>query len=114
MQETRVRSLGQEVTLEKEIATHSSILAWRTPWTEESVGYSPWGRKVLSPLGPGAHQTLCAPFKSGIPVVKLHWPSEAYSLGIPPPIARPPRLGSLTWGSELSLLWGNLCGIIIF
>ena len=47
MQETRVRSLGQEVTLEKEIATHSSILAWRTPWTEESVGYSPWGRKEL-------------------------------------------------------------------
>ena len=47
MQETRVRSLGQEVTLEKEIATHSSILAWRTPWTEESMGYSPWGRKEL-------------------------------------------------------------------
>ena len=35
MQETRVRSLGQEVTLEKEMATHSSILAWRIPWTEE-------------------------------------------------------------------------------
>ena len=35
MQKTRVRSLGQEDPLEKEMATHSSILAWRIPWTEE-------------------------------------------------------------------------------
>ena len=35
MQETRVWSLGQEDPLEKEVATHSSILAWRIPWTEE-------------------------------------------------------------------------------
>ena len=35
MRETRVRSLGQEDPLEKEMATHSSILAWRLPWTEE-------------------------------------------------------------------------------
>ena len=35
MQETRVRSLGQEDPLEKGRATHSSILAWRIPWTEE-------------------------------------------------------------------------------
>ena len=35
MQETRVRSLGWEDPLEKEMATHSSILAWRIPWTEE-------------------------------------------------------------------------------
>ena len=35
MRETRVRSLGQEDPLEKETATHSSILAWRIPWTEE-------------------------------------------------------------------------------
>ena len=34
-QKTRVRSLGQENPLEEEIATHSSILAWRIPWTEE-------------------------------------------------------------------------------
>ena len=38
MQETQVRSLSQEVTLEKERATHSSILPWRIPWTEEPVG----------------------------------------------------------------------------
>ena len=35
MQETRVQFLGREDPLEKEMATHSSILAWRIPWTEE-------------------------------------------------------------------------------
>ena len=35
LQETWLRSLGQEDPLEKEVATHSSILAWRIPWTEE-------------------------------------------------------------------------------
>ena len=38
MQETQVQSLGQEDPLEKEMATHSSILAWKIPWTEESGG----------------------------------------------------------------------------
>ena len=36
MLETRVQSLGQKVPLEEEMATHSSILVWRIPWTEES------------------------------------------------------------------------------
>ena len=39
-----VGSLGQEGLLEKETATHSSILAWEIPWTEEPGG--PWGRRV--------------------------------------------------------------------
>ena len=38
MQETRVLSLGLEDPLEKEMATHSSICAWRIPWTEEPDG----------------------------------------------------------------------------
>ena len=38
MRETRVRSLGLEDPLEKGTATHSSILAWRIPWTEEPGG----------------------------------------------------------------------------
>ena len=42
IQETQVRSLGGEDPLEKEMATNSSILAWKIPWTEEP-GYSPWG-----------------------------------------------------------------------
>ena len=38
MQETWVQSLGWEDSLEKDMATHSSILAWRIPWTEEPGG----------------------------------------------------------------------------
>ena len=38
MQEAWVQSLGQEDPLEKEMATHSSILAWRSPWAEEPGG----------------------------------------------------------------------------
>ena len=45
--ETRVQSLGREDLLEKAMAPHSSILAWKIPWAEEPVGYSPWGRKEL-------------------------------------------------------------------
>ena len=42
MQETQIRSLGWEYPLEKEMETHSSILAWKIPWTE---GYSPQSHK---------------------------------------------------------------------
>ena len=43
MQETRVQSLGMEDPLEKEMATHSSILAWKSPWTEEPGGLQSTG-----------------------------------------------------------------------
>ena len=46
MRETWVQSLGREDPLEEGMATHSSILAWRTPWTESLAGYSPWGHRV--------------------------------------------------------------------
>ena len=45
MQETWVQSLGQEDPLEKGIATHSSILAWEIPWTEEPGGLQSIGSK---------------------------------------------------------------------
>ena len=44
MWETQIQSLGQEDSLEKEMATHSTILALRIPWMEEP-GSSPWGHK---------------------------------------------------------------------
>ena len=47
MRETWVQSLDWEDPLEKRIATHSSILAWRIPWTKSLVGYSLWGHKEL-------------------------------------------------------------------
>ena len=43
MQETQVQSLGWEDPLEKGMATHSSILAWRIPWTEEPGGLQSMG-----------------------------------------------------------------------
>ena len=45
IQETQVQSLGWKDPLEKGMATHSSILAWRIQWTTSLVGYSPWGHK---------------------------------------------------------------------
>ena len=45
---TQVQSLGWEDPLEKEMATHSNILAWKISWTEEPSGlHSPWGCKAL-------------------------------------------------------------------
>ena len=61
MQETWAQSLGQEDTLEEEMATHSSILAWRIPWTEEPGGLQLMGlQKSQTRLSKGAlplHQT---------------------------------------------------------
>ena len=45
VRETYVRFLGQEEPLEKEMTAHSSILAWKIPWTWRLVGYHPWGCK---------------------------------------------------------------------
>ena len=47
MVKTWVQSLGQEDPLEKEMATHSSILIWEIPWTEEPGRLQSWGRKEL-------------------------------------------------------------------
>ena len=43
MQEIPVQSLGQKDTLEEDMATHASILAWKIPWTEESGGLQSMG-----------------------------------------------------------------------
>ena len=47
IQETRVQSLGREDPLEKELATHPSILAWRIPWTEEPGGLQSMGLQTV-------------------------------------------------------------------
>ena len=47
MQETRVQSLGQEEPLEEGMATRSSMLPWRIPWTEKPGGLQPMGCKEL-------------------------------------------------------------------
>ena len=64
VQEMRVQSLGREDPLEREMATHSSILAWRFPWTEEPGGLHPWGpRRVRHDLeAREQQQQLSSPF----------------------------------------------------
>ena len=49
VQETQVQSLGQEDTLEKEMATRFSILAWEVPWTEEPGGLQSLGSQRVQP-----------------------------------------------------------------
>ena len=46
-QEMQFRFLGQEDSLEEEMVTHSSILAWEIPWTEDPGRLHPWGHKEL-------------------------------------------------------------------
>ena len=65
MQETYkmwVGSLGQEDSLEEGMATHSSILAWRVPWTEESGGLQPTG--LQSPTRLKRLCTACTAYRS--------------------------------------------------
>ena len=73
-QETRVRFLGQKDPLEKEMATHPSILAWRIPWTEEPGGLQSTRSQKLDTtqqLKP-KNQTICQLFVSPSP----HWKME--------------------------------------
>ena len=58
MQETWVQSLGQEDPLEQEMATHSGILAWEIPRTEEPGGLQSIGNRKESDMNEHAHNTL--------------------------------------------------------
>ena len=58
MQETWVQSLGREDPLEKEMATCSSILAWRIPWTEKSGRLQSMGSQRVGPLSDHTLHTL--------------------------------------------------------
>ena len=49
MRDTQIQSLGQEDPLEKEMATHSSTLAWKIPWTEEPGRLQPMGSQRVGP-----------------------------------------------------------------
>ena len=54
--EIRLRSLGQEDPLEKEMAAHSSTLAWEIPWTEESGGLQPMELQRVGPVLVAEHE----------------------------------------------------------
>ena len=80
VQETRVPSLGQEDALEKEMATHSSMLVWEIPWTEEPgglqsmVSQSDTTEQLSTPVGGG-----CWGRKRG--EIKLNCLEEKYVFG---------------------------------
>ena len=57
MQEIWVQSLGQEDPLEREVATHSSVLVWKIPWTEEPGGLQ--SMESQSPTRLSTHTQLC-------------------------------------------------------
>ena len=61
MQETRVQSLGREYPLEKEMAAHSSILAWRISWTEEPGGLQSVGSHGLTDRTEACYHTCTHP-----------------------------------------------------
>ena len=62
MWETQVQSPGWEDPLEKEMATHSSTLAWRIPWTEEPGGLHPWGHRESDTTEQLTHKEPTIPF----------------------------------------------------
>ena len=61
MQETQAQSLVWDDPLEEGMATHSSILAWRTPWTEEPGGLQPMGPQESDTTGVTAHTGMATP-----------------------------------------------------
>ena len=88
VQETRVPPLGQEDPLEKEMATHSSTLAWRIPWTEEPGGLQSMGSQRVGHDCPtntftsleskGRHVTQCL-LKEGTDKAEMVWFSNRSS-----------------------------------
>ena len=74
MGETWVRSLGWEDPLEKEMATHSSILAWRIPWTEEPAGLQSMGsRRVGQDLATKQQYPYHGPVVKNPPAMGETW-----------------------------------------
>ena len=77
MRETRVRSLGREDPLEKEMITHSSILAWRIPWTEKPDRLQSTGSQRVS-------QTRLSNFTFTFKIVQNFCPGESKLAGCSP------------------------------
>ena len=96
MWETWVQALCWEEPLEKEMATHCNILAWRIPWQRSLAGHSPWGHKESDTTEAVWHST---------------WPSSSlYSLNLEcPTLTMVSRLPSMTLGVLSSSFFTLLC-----
>ena len=98
MQETRVWLLGQEDPLDKEMAPHFSILAWRIPWTEESgglqsIGFSSVAQSCLTLCDPMNRSTPGLPVHHQLPEftqTHVHWVSHAIQPSHPLSSPSPP------------------------
>ena len=86
--ETRVPSLGWEDPLEEGLATHSSVLAWRIPWTEEPGGLRSMGSQSQTGLKRLAHE-------GGVEGLSALYPTVG---GTPPALGRPPSWAPLPSG----------------
>ena len=73
MQEAWVRSLGREDTLEKEMATHSSVLAWRIPWMEEPGGLQSMGSQRVGHNWATSLSLSCNSIFSFLKIFVLMW-----------------------------------------
>ena len=108
MQELGVRSLGWDDSLEEEMATHSSILAWRIPWTEETGGLQSKGAQRVKTEWLSSHTSLNIPRWLNISFCQKHkshirgWLSVAGALAIGVGSGTPDR-GNLAWSSLLPL-----------
>ena len=89
--QTRVWSLSEEVPLEKEMATQSTILTWRIPWTKDPDGSSPWGCKELDMT---EQLTLWLSHKY------FHFFSRLVSMFIEHPVKIPAKLFYWYWPTE--------------
>ena len=94
MQETRIWSLGQKDPLEKEMATHSSILAWKIPWTEEPGGLQSMGSRRVghdivtkSALPPALPPSLTHTHRC--PLMEMTHTEIHKPLTTPPPVPQP-------------------------
>ena len=118
MQETRVQSMGQEDPLEKGMATHSSIFAWRIPWTEEPGGYSPWVSDMTEQLTLWLFNT-CGGGKGGWRALQVGqslcssqgcseqiWPIKAVPQGLWLYLYTPARSSYPAWVAQEGIAWG--------
>ena len=99
IQETRVRSLGGEDPLEKEMATHPSILAWRIPWTEELNGLQSMGLQRI-----GHNQSQSNWVHMHVPVVVIHSLSRIWLFVTPWTAARQTSLSFIISCNFLKLM----------
>ena len=111
MQETRVRSLGWEAPLEKEVAIHSSILDWRIPWTEkprrlQSTGSQRVGHHWATSLS--LFRNIVNTIKLSFVYVVVQLPSYVRLFATPWTAAHQAPLSSTTSWSLFSFMWIGL------